>query len=214
MYRFALLFDKKNDWLKKYLPDDLNFRKDIEVSSFYEEQNIKQFDVVFVLGFTRILKKEFLQANDQVLIVHESNLPLGKGFSPLQWQILEGKDKIFFSLLEASEEFDCGDIIDQIELNLDGTELYDEIRYKQAKFTFELIGRFIKKYPNIIKRKQFGESTYYRRRKTSDSELNINLTIKELFPLLRIVNNEDWPAFFQINGVKYIIKIYKENQNL
>ena len=116
--------------------------------------------------------------------------------------------------MEASEEFDCGDIIDQIELNLDGTELYDEIRYKQAKFTFELIGRFIKKYPNIIKRKQFGESTYYRRRKTSDSELNINLTIKELFPLLRIVNNEDWPAFFQINGVKYIIKIYKENQNL
>ena len=96
MYRFALLFDKKNDWLKKYLPDDLNFRKDIEVSNFYEEQNIKQFDVVFVLGFTRILNKEFLQANDQVLIVHESNLPLGKGFSPLQWQILEGKDKIFF----------------------------------------------------------------------------------------------------------------------
>lgn len=211
MYRFALLFDKTNDWLKKYLPDDLNLRKDIEVSNFYEEQNIKQFDVVFVLGFTRILKKEFLQANDQVLIVHESNLPLGKGFSPLQWQILEGKDNIIFSLLEASEEFDCGDIVDQIELNLDGTELYDEIRSKQAKFTFELIGRFIKKYPNIIKRKQFGQSTYYRRRKTSDSELNINLTIKELFPLLRIVNNENWPAFFKFNGVKYIIKIYKEN---
>ena len=54
--------------------------------------------------------------------------------------------------MEASEEFDCGDILDQIELNLDGTELYDEIRSKQAKFTFELIGRFIKKYPNITKK--------------------------------------------------------------
>ena len=213
MYKFALLFDEKNDWLKEYLPNDLNLREDIKVFKFYEEKNIKQFDVVFVLGFTRILKKEFLQANDQVLIVHESDLPLGKGFSPLQWQILEGKDKIVFSLLEASEEFDCGNIIEQIVLNLDGTELYDEIRFKQAKITFELISKFMKIYPNNFKKKQFGESTYYRRRKTEDSELNINLTIKELFPLLRIVNNKDWPGFFKINGVKYIINIYKEDQN-
>ena len=203
----------KNDWLRQYLSDDFNFREDINVSNFYEEKEIKEFDVVFVLGFTRILKKDFLQANDLVLLVHESNLPLGKGFSPLQWQILEGKNKIVFSLLEASEEVDSGDIIEQMECNLDGTELYDEIRSKQAKLTFELISRFIRNYPNYKKKKQFGESTYYRRRKITDSELDINLSIKELFPLLRIVNNKDWPGFFRINGVKYIIKIYREDQN-
>ncbi len=213
MYKFALLFDKKNDWLRRYFSDDLDFRKDIKVSNFYEEKEIKEFDVVFVLGFTRILKKDFLQSNDQVLICHESNLPLGKGFAPIQWQILEGKNKIVFSLLEASEEFDCGDIIEQMELNLDGTELYDEIRSKQAKLTFELIARFIRNYPNYKKRKQFGKSTYYRRRGIIDSELDINLSIKELFPLLRIVNNKDWPGFFRVNGVKYTIKIYKEDEN-
>ena len=213
MYKFAFLFDKKNDWLKQYLPKNINFREDIKISYFYEEENIKEFDVVFVLGFTRILKNDFLEVNSLVLIVHESNLPFGKGFSPLQWQILEGKDKIVFSLLEASEEFDCGDIIDQIELKLDGIELYDEIRYKQAKLTFELVENFMKHYPNYEKFKQFGKSTYYRKRNISDSELDINLPIKELFPLLRIVNNKDWPGFFRINGVKYIVKIYKENQN-
>lgn len=213
MYKFALLFDKKNDWLRQYLSDDFNFREDINVSNFYEEKEIKEFDVVFVLGFTRILKKDFLQANDLVLLVHESNLPLGKGFSPFQWQILEGKNKIVFSLLEASEEVDSGDIIEQIECNLDGTELYDEIRSEQAKLTFELISRFIRNYPNYKKKKQFGRSTYYRRRKITDSELDINLPIKDLFPLLRIVNNKDWPGFFRINGVKYIIKIYREDQN-
>ena len=213
MYKFALLFDRKNDWLRQYLSDDFNFREDINVSNFYEEKEIKEFDVVFVLGFTRILKKDFLQANDLVLLVHESNLPLGKGFSPLQWQILEGKNKIVFSLLEASEEVDSGDIIEQMECNLDGTELYDEVRSKQAKLTFELISRFIRNYPNYKKKKQFGKSTYYRRRKITDSELDINLPIKDLFPLLRIVNNKDWPGFFRINGVKYIIKIYREDQN-
>ena len=213
MYKFALLFDRKNDWLRQYLSNDFNFREDINVSNFYEEKEIKEFDVVFVLGFTRILKKDFLQANDLVLLVHESNLPLGKGFSPLQWQILEGKNKIVFSLLEASEEVDSGDIIEQMECNLDGTELYDEIRSKQAKLTFELISRFIRNYPNYKKKKQYGKSTYYRRRKITDSELDINLPIKDLFPLLRIVNNKDWPSFFRINGVKYIIKIYREDQN-
>ena len=58
--------------------------------------------------------------------------------------------------------------------------------------------------------KQYGKSTYYRKINIADSELNINLPIKELFPLLRIVNNKDWPGFFRIHGVKYILKIYKE----
>ena len=214
MYKFAFLFDKKNNWIKHHFPKNLSFRKDIKTSYFYEENNIKHFDVVFVLGFTRILKKDFLEANNQVLIIHESNLPNGKGFSPLQWQILEGKDKIVFSLLEAVEEFDSGDIIEQIELNLDGTELYDEIRSKQAKYTLQLIEMFIKNYPHFNRRKQSGKSTFYKRRKKSDSELNIDLSIKELFPLLRIVNNKDWPGFFRINGVKYILKIYKEKENL
>ena len=213
MYKFAFLFDKKNDWLKQYIPENFNIRKDIETSFFYDEKKIKEFDVVFVLGFTRILKKDFLIANNQVLIIHESKLPNGKGFSPLQWQILEGKDNIVFSLLEASEEFDSGDIIDQIELKLDGTELYDEIRFKQARLTFKLLERFMKNYPSFNKKEQIGKSTFYRRRNKADSELDINSTIKELFPLLRIVNNKDWPGFFRINGVEYIVKIYKRNHD-
>ncbi len=210
MYKMALLFDKKNDWLKDYLPEIDNIREDISIFKFYEEKDIKNYDVVFVLGYTRILKKDFLKINSQVLIVHESNLPNGKGFSPIQWQILEGKNKIIFSLIEADEEVDSGDIIDQISLNLDGTELYEEIRFKQAKLTFRLIEKFIINYPNFTKRKQIGKSTFYRKRNNLDSELDINSSIKELFPLLRIVNNKDWPGFFKIKGTKYILKIYKE----
>ena len=78
-----------------------------------------------------------------------SNLPNGKGFSPLQWQILEGKDDMVIHL--TSEEFDSGDIIDQIELKLDGTELM-MIRSKQPKLTFNLIERFIKNYPSFKRR--------------------------------------------------------------
>jgi methionyl-tRNA formyltransferase len=59
--------------------------------------------------------------------------------------------------------------------------------------------------------KQEGESTFYRRRKPEDSELDINKTINEQFNLLRIVDNKRYPAFFIKNGVKYILNIRKDN---
>ena len=35
----------------------------------------------------------------------------------------------------------------------------------------------------------------------------INKTIKEQFNLLRIVNNQEYPAFFEIDGRKYKLTI-------
>ena len=88
-------------------------------------------------------------------------------------------------------------------------ELYDEIRMKQAEITFELIDCFLTKYPNVNFTKQDGDPTFYRRRNPSDSQLDVDQTIRNQFNLLRICNNNDWPAFFEISGVKYKLKIEK-----
>ncbi len=212
MFKAAILLDKENNWIKTYLPNIISNRKDIKIKIFYDFNKIKNYDIVFLLGYTKILNDNFINSNNLVLIVHESNLPKGKGFAPIQWQILEGNNKIIFSLIEAASDFDSGDIIDQEELILKGSELYDEIRFKQAKTTFKLIKRFLKNYPIYRRKKQIGKSSYYRKRNTKDSELDINLSIKSLFPLLRVVNNEKWPAFFKLNGSEYILKIYKKKK--
>ena len=102
-----------------------------------------------------------------------------------------------------------GDIFEKMTLTLDGTELYEEIRKKQALITFELIERFLEKYPNISSKKQIGKPTFYRKRKPSDSQLDIDQTIRSQFNLFRICNNKEWPAFFEISGVKYKLKIEK-----
>ena len=94
-------------------------------------------------------------------------------------------------------------------MSLDGTELYDEIRMKQAQITFKLINYFLTNYPNVNFKKQESKSTFYRKRKPSDSQLNIDQTIRNQFNLLRICNNNDWPAFFEIHGVRYKLKIEK-----
>ncbi len=209
MKKIAFLFDKTNDWISKYFPEALKVQQKFDVCVFYEEEKIRNFDLVFVLGYTKILKGKILSSNKLLLVVHASNLPEGRGFAPVQWQILEGKSNITVCLLEVSNDVDTGNIFDKLILSLNGSELYEEIRQKQAVVTFKLISRFLKRYPNLNFEEQQGIPTFYRRRTPSDSQLDLDKTIREQFNLLRICNNDDWPAFFEIDGVIYTLKIDK-----
>lgn len=206
----AVLLDKKNIWLRDYIPKSLFERPNTSIEVLYEPDSVKNFNLVFVLGYTKILSKKISIENELCLVVHESNLPEGKGFSPVQWQILEGKSRIVVSLIELQEDVDSGDIFDQTEIVFQGGELYDEIRAMQASATFELVERAMDCYPNFQKVAQLGQSTFYRKRIPSDSELDIDKSIRSQFNLLRVANNQDWPSYFHLNGCKYILKIYKE----
>ncbi len=46
-----------------------------------------------------------------------------------------------------------------------------------------------------------------------NGKLDINLSLKKQFNLLRIGNNDQWPSYFILNGNKYILKIYKKEKN-
>ena len=91
-------------------------------------------------------------------------------------------------------------------------ELLDEIKIQQGFITNKLIKKFIENYPKVEGRKQVGESTFYEKRTPKDSELDINKTIKEQFNLLRIVDNERYPAYFTLKGKRYTLNINKVNE--
>ena len=146
------------------------------------------------------------------MVIHESNLPHGKGWSPLTYQVLEGKNKIPITLFEASTNIDTGGYYYKDEIFLHGNELISEIREKQAKKTFLLLEKFIYDYKKVVKMNQKGISTFYKKRTLNDSQLNENNSIVKNFNLLRVVDNEKYPAFFRHKGCKYIIKIYKDEE--
>lgn len=143
--------------------------------------------------------------------MHESALPQGKGWSPLTWQILEGKNEIPITLLEAEESVDSGNIYIQDVMRFNGAELVDELRQKQAEYTIKSCVSFVKDYPGIISKgtAQSGESSYYKKRGPKDSKLDPDKTIREQFNLLRVVDNERYPAYFELNGIRYMLKIEK-----
>jgi len=213
MYKICFLLDKQNNWIKKYLIKE-KFKNNKKYKFFISEnhKDAKDNDIVFIIGYTKILNKNFLNKNTLNLVIHESSLAKGKGFAPIQWQILKNKNLIDVCLIEATQKVDSGDIFEKISLKIKKTALYDEIRESQAKATFKIIKKFLKKFPKIKSKKQLGISSYYKRRYPKDNKLNINHSIKKNFNLLRIGNNELFPSYFKINNQEYILKIYKKNK--
>lgn len=205
-----ILVDNTDSWIIPYakvLSDQLE-DKGHEVYLIHSHDEVKEGDVLCLLSCERIFKE--LHLNKHNLVVHESDLPKGKGWSPLTWQILEGKDKIPLTLFEASKEVDAGGVYAKEFIQLEGHEMLDEIKHQQGLKTKKLIIDFIDRYPNLEASPQKGKSTYYPKRTPKDSELDISKSIKEQFNLLRVCDNERYPAYFKINGKKYLIKIYKD----
>jgi len=163
----------------------------------------------FMLGCIKLVSSDDLSKNRHNLVVHESDLPLGRGFAPMSWQILEGKNQIPICLLEAADEADAGNIWLRDTISLKGDELCDEWRALQGLKTIELCCRFVKEYNELEPWGQTGIPTWYARRRPDDSKLDISHSIESQMDLLRIVDNERYPAFFEYQNVKYQIQIKK-----
>jgi len=194
-----------NQWFEKYA---IEMSKKLKCALYFNHEEVRGFDVVFILSYHQLIQQEVLQSNKHNIVIHESALPQGKGWAPLFWQVLEGKNEIPFTMFEASTGIDNGDIYMQKILSLTGYELNNELREKQAMFTMTMCLEFLADYNRYkVPEPQVGKETVYSRRTPKDSQLDIDKTIKEQFNLLRIVNNDEYPAFFEIDGYKYILKI-------
>ena len=175
----------------------------------------ESYDIVFILSYHNLIKNEYLKKNKHNIVIHASALPKGKGWAPMFWQILEDKECIPFTMFEVNEGVDSGDIYIQEDLKLTGYELNNELREKQANHILDMCLKFINNYTRYkTATKQSGIETFYKKRGAKDSELDISKSIDEQFNLLRIVDNENYPAFFYKDGKKYILKIEEEsNEN-
>lgn len=205
------ILTSKNQWFIPYAKQLTSKIKNCTL--LFTHTNINtNYDICFILSYHNIIPREYLQKNLHNIVIHASDLPQGKGFAPMFWQILENKNNIVFSMFEANDGVDSGDIYIKKSLLLNGYELYDELREKQANFIIELCLDFIKNYDSYKKpRKQEKEEkeNIYAKRTKKDSKLDINKSIKEQFNLLRICDNDNFPAFFEIDGNKYKLSISK-----
>ena len=215
MRKKILILTEKKDWFyihAKKLSEKLrHLGHSVKIANNHLKIKNK-YNVVFMLSYYRIVNKKFLDLSDHNIVIHESDLPKGKGWAPLFWQIIEGRRKITFTVFEVNEHVDDGDVYFKENLYFKGYELYPEIREMQAGMRIKCCIKLINNLEKLHAKKQRGLSSYYKRRTKKDSELNINRSIKSQFNLLRSVDNSNFPAFFHYKGKKYILKIYREKK--
>ena len=211
-YRIAIVSDAQS-WINKYIPTLVAAleKQGHTIKYVHDIQSIPKGDFVFYLGCGQLVPSTILARNRHNLVVHESALPKGKGWSPLTWQILEGKNEIPITLFEAVEKVDNGTIYMSDIMKFKGTELVDELRKVQGKTSIQMCIRFVEEYPDIVASgiEQPAESTYYPRRGPEDSKLDVDKSLREQFNMLRVVDNDRYPAYFELNGMRYTLKIKK-----
>jgi methionyl-tRNA formyltransferase len=177
-----------------------------ELRRLYDEIPIEN-DIAFFLGCTGIARPPFLARNRRNLVVHSSDLPKGRGFAPLAWQIIAGQNEIVTCLIDAVDMVDAGGIVLRDKLQFTGNELYPEMRAAQGSLIIELCLRFLAAPEEPLGQSQTGKSTTFRRRTPLDSEIDPDKTIAAQFDLLRTVDNDNFPAFFSFRGRSYKLAI-------
>ena len=201
----------RGSWMNHYIPvlAQEALRLGCSLRWVHDHQQLVPGDVCFLLSYGRIVSEEWLALHRLNLVVHASALPQGKGWSPMSWQILEGASTIPLTLFEAAAALDAGPIHAQEMLQLQGHELAPEWQRLQAEATIRLCSQWLKDYPASAARAQpqQGEESSYGRRSPEDSCLDPQQSLEDQFPLLRVVDNEAYPAFFEMKGRRYRLRI-------
>lgn len=207
----------EHSWLNRFLPPLLEGWKAAghEVTWVHQVSALGMGDCALFLSCGQLAGAAILARNVHNVVVHESDLPRGRGWSPMTWQVLEGKACIPVTLFEAQLSVDSGPIYAQTQMQLQGHELVDELRALQAEATLRLCQWWVQNYPVAVQtaREQRGTPSTYPRRRAEDSRLDPALTLAEQFNLLRVVDNDAYPAFFDHHGVRYVLRIEKDRRS-
>ena len=180
------------------------------VSIFFDKTELIGGDILFMVSCAQLINEADKNKFKSTLVLHASDLPKGRGWSPHIWSILEGNNTITLCLLEASEPVDSGRIWFKTSFNLSGHELLPEINEKLFAAELYLMEIAIAEFNQISPQEQQGDSgKYLKKRTVEDSKLDIDKSIAEQFNLLRVVDNTRYPAFIEYLGFKYAIRIEK-----
>jgi methionyl-tRNA formyltransferase len=180
----------------------------------FDKADLQGGDVLFLVSCSQMIRDAEREKYKAALVLHASDLPKGRGWSPHIWSVLNGASQITVSLLEASDPVDSGAIWLKTEFRLEGHELLPEINEKLFAAELFLMTQAVEQFEKIIPAQQLGDpGPYMRKRLPADSRLDPNKTIAEQFNLLRVVDSQRYPAFFDYQSKRYLIRIEKDEND-
>ena len=146
---------------------------------------------VFFPHWSWIIPEEIF-INFHCVIFHMTDLPYGRGGSPLQNLIVSGKKETVISALRCVKELDAGPIYLKMPLTLDGTA--EEILDRAAVVIQQMIIKILNGCELVTD--QVGDVITFKRRVTADGDLSSLKTIDQLFDYIRMLDADNYPSAF------------------
>lgn len=204
MSKFIILSEKS--WHKELfelLKDEFNNDSwlliDSKVDFNLEKLNQYQPNKIFIPHWSHIIPCDIFE-NYECVVFHMTDLPFGRGGSPLQNLISRGYKTTKISAIKVEEGLDTGDVYIKKLLSLEGTaaEIFERATLIIQEMISDIIERKIEPFP------QFGEVTEFKRRKSEDSNLVELSELEKVYDYIRMLDCEGYPkAFIETPNLKF-----------
>lgn len=165
----------------------INDKKDLNV----ERLQILKPRFLFFPHWSYIIPSEIYN-NYECVVFHMTDLPYGRGGSPLQNLIIRGHQKTKISALRVAKGMDTGDIYLKKPLSLLGTA--EEIFLRVGRLVKEMIEMIVSTQPQAIP--QEGNITSFKRRKPEDGNISELQELEKIYDYIRMLDAEGYPKAF------------------
>lgn len=214
MKTFVIVSEKK--WhesiycsLKEQFPEYnwflISKKEDFNIENFKKINPIK----IFIPHWSYIISDEIF-SKFECIVFHMTDLPFGRGGSPLQNLIIRGFEETKISALKVENGIDTGPIYLKSKLSLIGTA--EEIFIRASKVIEDMIISIIKN--DWIPKKQEGLPTVFSRRKPKDGDISDLEKLEQIFDYIRMLDAEGYPnAFIEFGNFKLEFSRVKKESN-
>lgn len=205
--------DKIFHYLKNEFGDKISFEQVINKDDFNRIDNFSDFDMIFFVGWSWIIKEEIVK-NNICLCLHPSPLPKYRGGSPIQNQIMNGEKESAVSVFVMDEGLDSGPIVSQIPFSLSGEldDILEAIVVAGSQAFREIIGNHLINNELAASAQDESLATICKRRSPEMSEIFIDdfkaSSAEYLYNKIRALQDPYPNAFIRCGDGKklYLIK--------
>lgn len=187
------------NWFFAATPDDLSNLLTSGISPKY----------IFFLHWRWIVPK-IITDEYECVCFHMTDVPFGRGGSPLQNLIVRGYRDTVLTALQMNDGLDAGPVYMKKPFSLEGSarEIYERV----TNLSWDMIPQIISNQP--IPEKQVGNVTEFKRRVAEDSEIPSLLSLEKIYDYIRMLDADGYPkAFLDVNGYKLIFEDAKLNND-
>lgn len=176
-----------------------------------------EFDILLSSGYPFMITKDVFSKAKLAVNFHPALLPKHRG-RYLNHILIDRDEYSGVTAHLIDEGYDTGPIIKQKKFKVSTFDSIYSLFRKSNQLELELADDVIQQYVTgkieFIPQKDSDATAFFEKRTPEDSRINPEMPLKDLFYEIRAYDAELFPAFFEIDGQRVFVKLYRKDKPL